>query len=234
MKRILKLAVMAVVLAFTMSSCLTMEDHFTFNKDGSGSMKYVVDMSEMKGMMRMMMDFGEGDGELPMDLPGMPSADESPLASLDGISNFSVDNDMESFKFGISFDFENSAALNQALKELGRAGMAGGNPYEHPTKNQFSNTFSPDPNMALGDQLGDQQNELSEMMGGSMDQLGASMGKMSYHVYLNFAKPVQAMYTAKGVKVDFVDEKGKQIKLTTDMASIKENPDLLSWTVVTK
>ncbi|MCB0780956.1 MAG: hypothetical protein KDC03_15785, partial [Flavobacteriales bacterium] len=51
------------LLVITLSGCITIEEHYTFKKNGSGSMEYVIDMSVMKELMDSMEGaFGE-EGE---------------------------------------------------------------------------------------------------------------------------------------------------------------------------
>ena len=46
------LALLALLVAFT--GCITIEENYTFKKDGSGTMEYVVDMSEIGDMLKAM------------------------------------------------------------------------------------------------------------------------------------------------------------------------------------
>src|SRR5690606_20840118 len=41
------LLLLGLALAVVLSGCLTIEEHYTFKKNGSGTMEYVVDMSEL-------------------------------------------------------------------------------------------------------------------------------------------------------------------------------------------
>ncbi len=52
--RVLQKALSWALLLFVllMQGCLTIEENYTFKKDGSGTMEYVVDMSEMADLMK--------------------------------------------------------------------------------------------------------------------------------------------------------------------------------------
>lgn len=64
--RLLNLPRLAAIGAIMLlSGCLTIEEHYTFKKDGSGTMEYVMDMSEIGSMMDALgsSDQGEGGGD---------------------------------------------------------------------------------------------------------------------------------------------------------------------------
>ena len=94
MKRMLKLGFIAAIIAFALSSCLTIEDHYTMKADGSGSMKTIIDMSEIKRLMQLSME--ESDSESPMDELNFQDL-ASALRSQGGVSNVSVKENKEDY-----------------------------------------------------------------------------------------------------------------------------------------
>lgn len=124
--------------ALMLSGCLHVLEEVTVKKDGSGSYKMVIDMSEMKSMMDMFKGMGDeektdeestdenpvveesaadnGMGEMGTQL----SAVAASLKGISGIVNVVEINDTSSFNFGYSFDFTSVAALNKAMKIINK------------------------------------------------------------------------------------------------------------------
>ena len=136
MKNVRKLFLLfASVAALTLTGCLHILEDVTVRKDGSGTYRMEIDMSELKGMMDMLegMDMGgdstaiaedeEGGMEEGFD-PSISQLGEeiggvaTSLEGMPGLSNVHEINDTSSFKFGYSFDFENIQALNNALNAI--------------------------------------------------------------------------------------------------------------------
>jgi hypothetical protein len=136
-----------VFAATTLSSCLHILEEATFRNNGSGSYKMTLDMSEMKGMMDMMKGMGGDQGASQetdstnmsdggdFTPPAETTAEEanpmgglgeqlsgvaSSLKGIPGLSNITEINDTSTFMFGYSFDFADVAALNRALKIIGK------------------------------------------------------------------------------------------------------------------
>lgn len=133
--------------ATALTGCLHIIEEATFRNNGSGSYKMTLDMSELKGMMEMMKGMGgdmpgaeTGDSTNLSDggdftpPPPPPAPEEDPMGGLseqfagvadllskvDGISNVLEIKDTSTFQAGYSFDFANIAALNRALKIVGK------------------------------------------------------------------------------------------------------------------
>lgn len=105
------LAALAGLLLFT--GCITIEENYTFKKDGSGTMQYVVDMSELGEMMK---SFG-GDGAMG-DMGNMDMSSEiAALKNIPGISKVKLDS-KKKWVQRINFAFKDVNALNRALNTL--------------------------------------------------------------------------------------------------------------------
>lgn len=94
------------------SSCITIYENYIFNRDGSGTMEYRVDMSELRSMMELFSDSLDMED---LNLAGTFTVSITELGALKGIGNVSDAGDAGNFIFGVRFDFENTDALNQAL-----------------------------------------------------------------------------------------------------------------------
>jgi hypothetical protein len=98
-----------------LSGCLTIEENYTFRKDGSGTMEYVVDMSELGKMldgMKGMMDGKEGGNTMDMN------EEAGKLKTLEGIARVKCKEEKKGFVQRLSFRFQDVAALNRALNVL--------------------------------------------------------------------------------------------------------------------
>ena len=113
MKKLHLLVMLCIPLLF-LSSCLTVYEKYTLNRDGSGAMEYIIDMSELHSMMQAFSDSsGEGTNPLEIDqsfreiLPG--------LKDIPGITNVRLTGDADDYIYGIKYDFGDQDALNHAM-----------------------------------------------------------------------------------------------------------------------
>lgn len=108
----LKYLLLAALVAF-LSSCITVEEFYSFKADGSGSSSFKINMSEMKTMMESM---GTQDDSQENSLEAMDfDAQKSVLEKVEGISNVQTNVDHQNYVFDISYDFANKEALNTAI-----------------------------------------------------------------------------------------------------------------------
>lgn len=119
MKRLFGLLILLFTLSLT--SCLTIEEIYTFKSDGSGTMKYIIDMSEMASLMKSFQT--EEDSPTEMDSSMAEAAQEfedkaAKLKAIKGISGVNNSADNENFVYTISFDFKDINSLNTALNEI--------------------------------------------------------------------------------------------------------------------
>jgi len=187
MKNLKNLFLVSLVLAATaLTGCLHIIEEATFRNNGSGNYKMTFDMSEMKGMMDMMKGMGgdaagteTGDSTNMSDggdftPPPAPAPEEDPMAGLsdqfsgvtellskvDGITNVVEIKDTTTFNFGYSFNFANVAALNRALKIVGKD--------KFETKNEETFKFNGKSFERLN--VGDMSSEIKNAMAGGGDE----------------------------------------------------------------
>lgn len=109
------LALFVLLAVFT--GCITIEENYTFKKDGSGTMEYVVDMSEIGEMMKAFEDMDKS-GKKDDDMGTLDLKDEmEALKAIPGIKKVKV-NDKEKFVQKLTFAFADVNALNGALNVL--------------------------------------------------------------------------------------------------------------------
>lgn len=121
--------------SMSLTSCLHILEEVTVKKDGSGTYKMTLDMSEIKSMMEMFK--GMAPDSLSGDSTGVDMAAEggdngmsemgqqlsgvaSSLKGVSGLSSITEINDTTSFNFGYSFEFANVDALNKAMKVINK------------------------------------------------------------------------------------------------------------------
>lgn len=110
------LALFALLAVFT--GCITIEENYTFKKDGSGTMEYVVDMSQIGEMMKAFEDMDKSGGKKDEEMGTLDLKDEmDALKAIPGIKKVKV-NDKEKFVQKLTFAFADVNALNSALNVL--------------------------------------------------------------------------------------------------------------------
>ncbi|MFN4080339.1 MAG: hypothetical protein ACK4NS_05520 [Saprospiraceae bacterium] len=128
------IALLAAI-ALSATGCLNIIEEVTFKKDGSGSYKMTIDMSQVKSMMDVLKGMNtEGEGEGEDEQAGEdPAGDESmanlgaelsnvaaSLRKIPGLSNIKEIQDTSVYLFGYSFDFAGQESLNKALKVINK------------------------------------------------------------------------------------------------------------------
>ncbi len=216
-----RIAVIALLVLFT--GCLTIEEQYTFKRDGSGTMTYVVDLSEMGEMMKSLEGMSEAAGEKEgVDEPEMMDLDEEAkaLKSIAGISKVKVNNKKEWVR-SITFTFKDLNALNEGLNTL--------MPDSTGVKHTF---FAWD-----GNTLVRTSNRFANELGASMGEAGASeegeegmdmgmlLGTMKYKYAFKFADEIGSTVSAEGVNKEEVSS--REVKLDTDWAVIAKDEHAL-------
>lgn len=211
------------VLAVMLSSCLTIEEEFTFKPNGSGTMRFGVDMSEMASLLNMAKE--SGSDELPMG-SAMDELDMSDLGGklkgLKGISNIQTSEDKKNYIFSVSCSFADLDALNRAMNALNSEGenhvyfKKEGNSI---VMNHKTGSFDPSELIGEDDESG-------------ADYAMAMLESMKYKMTFNFKKPIQAVY-ASG-ETDYVGKKQRSVKIETSFKEMIENDEALNATIVIK
>jgi hypothetical protein len=207
MKNLKNLFLGALVLGTTLlTGCLHIIEEATFRNNGSGSYKMTIDMGEVKGMMDMMKGMGgetpEGDstaivGEEPTIAPAADdnsmaqmgeqlSSVSASLKAVQGITNVVEQNDTTNLQFGYSFDFQDVAALNRALRIINKE------KYDSKTEEIFKFNGKNFERLAVGDigaelkkalAQGGEENEEAES---GLEMMKMFFADMSYKQVYNF------------------------------------------------
>lgn len=217
---LLKLTIIALVVLAT--GCITIEEHYTFKKNGSGTMEYVMDMSAFRELMKSL-PTGEAEKNGGKDdLPRVGSAlsdKVKTLKQLAGIKKVKLKEEQDGYVERVSFAFADLPALNRALNVLmpdslnphqeffrweGNALVRKGNSYA----NQLAQELTTDADSAMQADL---------------------LSNMKYKFSFAFAKPVGEVALAEGITRE--DPKPKTLELATDWSVLSGNPRALDMRI---
>ncbi|HRN35356.1 MAG TPA: hypothetical protein PLV70_04950 [Flavobacteriales bacterium] len=205
----------ATSLVLLISGCLTIEENYTFKKDGSGTMEYVVDMSDLKDMAGMMDNKERKKSRKKDDGPITGSdAKVAALKSLEGIKKVKLKSEQDGFVQRISFAFKNVDALNKALNVLMPDSTGAQQAFfrwEGSTLVRTNNLYA---------------EELGKEMNGSDTTGSAELLKAMHYKYsFKFAKDVQDTRLADGVTKE--SPNARKLELATDWSVIMKDPEAL-------
>ncbi len=208
------LALITGLLLFT--GCITIEENYTFKKNGSGTMEYVVDLSELGELMDSMKDMG-GEKSSSDKLELGQNADA--LKGIAGISG--VKTSEKNWVKRISFKFKDLTALNAALNVL--------LPDSTNTNKEF---FAWEDNVLVR-----RNNRHAVELGAGMSADGEGdaqenkeaaegmLETMKYKYSFAFAKPIAQMDIAGGMQEE--RQGTRKVRLETDFSAIMKDPETL-------
>ena len=113
-----------LLLSSLLTGCIEIIDDLSFNADGSGTLKYSINLSSSKVKINSILALDTLDGK------PVPSKEEiaekinqfkTRLTQQDGISNVEVESDFVNYLFKLRCDFESADALQTALKTVGKS-----------------------------------------------------------------------------------------------------------------
>lgn len=117
MKKILFLT----IILFSFSSCIEIIDDLTLNSDGSGTFKYVVNLSASKIKVNSVLALDSLDGKkVPSiaEIKDLIKEYQTKIEAKEGISNVKVESDFTNFILKFQCDFTNVAVLQKAIREI--------------------------------------------------------------------------------------------------------------------
>ena len=199
-----------------LQGCITIEENYTFKKDGSGAMEYVVDMSELAELMNGLpgakdKDKGEGMGKLDL------IENIAKLKAIAGISKVKVKKEKDGFIQRLSFRFTDVTALNGALNEIvhDSTGLGPKEFFRWEGSTLVANTKGRTKGMGNG------------MGGGSEDSTGAEgmLKMMKYKFDMRFADEIGDVQVGEGVLKE--PDGTKRMKLSTDWSVLDKDSTAL-------
>lgn len=212
---------LAGALILCLTSCLTIEEHYTFKKNGSGTMTYVVDLSELGELMKgleALSDEKKGSDES-LDMMDLKE-NIAQLKAIPGLSKVKLD--QKEWVQRISFHFKDITALNAALNVLLPDSSGTGHGFFAWEGNTLVRT-----NNRHAAELGEGLNEVeeSDSTDGEGIDTQALLGTMKYKYSFTFSEPVAGVQVAEGVST--TQEKPKKVDIATDWSVITADPKAL-------
>ncbi len=207
------------------TGCLTIEENYSFKKNGSGTMEYVVDLSEMGGLMESFGEMGEGGSK---DLGVMEMSEQvQTLKSIPGIRKVKLNNKKKWIQ-RVSFSFKDVAALNSALNVL----MPDSTNAQHEFFRWDGATLVRTNNRHAHD-LGASLAKTDENEGADGEESAMKMtdilASMKYKYSFKFADGIAANTAAEGVNKETVSRKA--MRFDTDFSVIGRDPKALDLTI---
>jgi len=104
-----------------LTSCIEIIDDISLKNDGSGTLKYTINLSSSKVKINSILALDSLDGK---KVPSIPEMEErivsfkKKLAAKTGISNVTIESDFTNYIFKLQCDFTSVIALQNALKDV--------------------------------------------------------------------------------------------------------------------
>lgn len=226
MNRTRLIGLFLLLIAFT--GCITIEENYTFKKNGSGTMEYVVDMSQIGEMLKAFEDMGDGKGKAKEDKDaGLNQLDMKEqvgaLKNVPGIKKVKLNN-KDKYVQRISFAFADLNALNAALNVLMKDST--GTPHtffqwEGNTLVRRSNGHARDIGLGMGNEDPSDTTDMTEFL-----------SSMKYKYRFTFQEPIANMEVAEGMAKESPDP--RTVKLDTDFSVIDKDEKALDLRIELK
>lgn len=208
--------------ALFLSGCITIFEKYSFNKDGSGSMEYLIDMKEMYDMINA---FADEEQKNEMNLNETFGETIPELSAIPGISNVQLTGTPEEYVFGIKYDFKDVAALNAALGVLLEKEQGKSDKYVDFNKKVFTRYYKTSDEFSKEALMGEEGGEgMDESMVDEMLQ------GMKYKIYVNMPGKVKSVKTEAG----YTMEGDKAVLIEANLLQLSENDQILKTVITSK
>ncbi len=221
MKKLL-LPFLGLLFSLSLTSCLTITEEYSFKKNGSGSMSYTIDMSEMASLLSMAGESGEGSMDEQISMADM--ADR--LKGINGVSGITFNEDKKNYVFNVGFKFANLTALNAALEQV--ISNTDDADSEAPTayfamENNTITYYRSSASNPLGDEM---------MEGEDSEAVYTMLESMKYNLQFNVPKTAKVVYT--GGIAEMGGKKNREVNVEVNFREVAEVPGALTTTIVMK
>lgn len=207
----------------TFSSCLTIYEKYTINKDGSGSFEYIIDMSELYSLLESMAGETDMEGIEKTDINESFREMIPELRTIEGISNAQVKGDTDKYIFGISFDFSDDEALNRAMDLILDDKNSENQKYVEIKRKKFIRFHKTSSDFSKEALLGEDDVSDESIM------LGVLEG-MKYRIEVNLPRKIKTIET----KAEIIREDKNLVVIEANFNSLLEDVEHLKTFVKTK
>jgi hypothetical protein len=110
----MKYLLLFVILGFSLSACLTVEETYTFNSDGSGKAVFQIRLTDMEAVLNQAKWDGSEENLKQLSFESLALQ----LRTLEGLNEVSILDNLQQHTWGVAFSFDHVLALNQALNVI--------------------------------------------------------------------------------------------------------------------
>lgn len=213
---------LGLALVFSLSSCIEILDDISFNLDGSGTMKYNVNLSASKVKINSILALDSLNGkkvptieEIEKEITRFTQAFEKK----NGVSNVIIETDYENFLFKLQCDFDNVELLQKAVLETVKEEMKGDNSVINASIKWL--TFTPE---YLKRSIPEFNTEKSKSL--KQEDLDL-LAKGTYISITRFQKPVKEFSNTKAV----LSKNKMAVMLRATALEVSQNPEILENTI---
>ncbi|MEO8734892.1 MAG: hypothetical protein ABI373_11225 [Flavobacteriales bacterium] len=207
-------------LVLLLCGCITIEENYTFKKNGSGTMEYVVDMSAMQDMMKSLDQASKDktkDQDQDADSPTAMGMEKkaTQLEAIDGIKKVKLKKEQDGYIQRMSFSFTDLATLNKALNVL----MPDSSGVEQTFFHWEGNTLVRTNNQHAEEMAADAGND------SDTTDLSGVLQSMHYKYSFKFKQDVDSTKLADGMVKETPN--ARTLLLSTDWSVIMKDPKAL-------
>ena len=216
----MKKFILPTLIAFLLilPGCITIFEKYTINRDGSGSMEYLIDMSELYEMMAAFSDSAEEAEPVDYMTDIVPEFNAIP-----GITNVALTGDPEKYLSGIRFDFKDVETLNKALSILFKSSESPGETGKYVEIKRKTFTRYSLTSEEFNKDAFQGSEEIDE------ETMEKVLESMKYNIEVHFEKPVRKISTKAPYTVE-----GNTVTIETTLADIFNREDFLKTIIKTK
>ncbi len=203
-----KLLLLITSLALFLTSCITIEETYTFKEDGSGASSFTIDMS---GIKRTMDALGAGAENPHLDkLKAMDFATyKQTITNIEGITNINTGIDKDNYIFSLTYDFVDQSSLNTVLNTILETEEQ--TYFKHKKKNRCFKVEHPLP-VTFKKSLKDINSKY----------ISGFLKKINYKMVMNFEQKVKRVKTKA-----YSSHTDNQVIVESNLSELLDNPDLL-------
>jgi hypothetical protein len=213
-----------IAIALATTSCLTIEELYTFNKDGSGQMELAFDLKQLA----MFVEEGPQRDSLFM-MSAMFDEMTPQLEEIDGITRVETFEDRENMRIGMRYQFSDMAALNSALNNVLILEGQDGHAFFTQDKDVLTRHAVPaNQGISLVDAVA--QSFMSE--GADPEEAKMVLGIMKYQTRYAFPDRLKVVYAKAETEVS--EEEREQVTLMATFEELISDRDQLDASFVLK
>ncbi|MEM8892056.1 MAG: hypothetical protein AAGD28_29025 [Bacteroidota bacterium] len=204
------------------TSCLTIEESYKFNKNGSGWMQYKIETADLAELMEKF-DTDE-DASSGFDAEKLSMRNLVPgLEKIEGLSAIDLVDSPENNEYGVSFKFKSLNALNKALNHI----MMDENSPAFTYFRMDGNIITREHKMSKNNVGGEFLQKVDDS-----EAAAAFLQKMDYKLRYSFKQSVRVAYSMSETSI--IGKKSKELQVETDLRSLLNDKNALNTSIVLK